>query len=240
MFAESPVTHTGLAQLMGPKESLWERLKEACAPEWDRYLRNEFVWRLADGSLDAASYRHWVEQDYVYCINYCRGYALAAFKSRSVPDMRKSITTLSRVLNEELELHRSLMREWGMSNAEIEAIPEASANLAYTRYVLDVGMRGDVLDLLVSLSICVIGYAEIGTMLARHERSRLQGNPYRAWIEQYAGKMFQETAGEALEQLDAEAAGLLTQARFDDLVKVFRQTLRLDIEFWDMALRREV
>ena len=39
----------------------------------------------------------------------------------------------------------------------------ASEMLAYTRYVLDVGMRGDLLSLKVALAPCVIGYPEIAS-----------------------------------------------------------------------------
>ena len=46
------------------------------------------------------------------------------------------------------------------------ATKEATANLAYTRYVLDRGMSGDRLDLRVAIAPCLIGYGEIGMRLA--------------------------------------------------------------------------
>jgi thiaminase/transcriptional activator TenA len=59
--------------------------------------------------------------------------------------------------------------------------------LAYTRYVLDAGMRGDLLALKVALAPCVIGYAEIATRLASQPGAHVATNPYRAWIAEYAG-----------------------------------------------------
>jgi thiaminase/transcriptional activator TenA len=44
--------------------------------------------------------------------------------------------------------------------------------MAYTRYVLDAGMRSDLLTLRVALAPCVIGYAEIATRLAAQPRTR--------------------------------------------------------------------
>lgn len=229
-----------LVQHTGPKDSLWERLKAACADDWDRYMRNRFVWQLADGSLPHEAYRHWVEQDYIYCTHYCRGYALAAYKAKSIPDMRKSVMTLLTVIDKELELHRAKLREWGITERQIQSLPEANANLAYTRYLLDVGMKGDVLDMLVALSICVIGYGELGRMLVAHENTRLEGNPYRDWIEQYASDMFRDAGVAALEQMDEQAEGLVTPARFDELVAIYRKTLNLDIDFWDMCIDRKL
>ena len=49
--------------------------------------------------------------------------------------------------------------------------------LAYTRYVLDAGMRGDLLALKVALAPCVIGYAEIATRLASRPDADAATNP---------------------------------------------------------------
>ena len=61
--------------------------------------------------------------------------------------------------------------------------------LAYTRYVLEAGMRGDLLALQVALAPCVVGYAEIAARLAARPDPRVATNPYRAWIEEYAGQL---------------------------------------------------
>lgn len=219
--------------------SLWERLKAASSSDWDQYLRNEFIWHLADGSLDPRSYRYFVEQDYIYCINFARVYALAVYKSRTIDDMVKSLATMNAVLNKEVLLHRRMFEEWHLSDADIDVLPEAAANLAYTRYLIDVAMRGDVLDLHTALSVCVIGYGEVGTILVKHAKTKLDGNPFRSWIEQYAGDEYQAVARAALRHLDEIAQGLLTEARFAELVDIFGQTLRLDVAFWDMALHRK-
>ncbi len=39
----------------------------------------------------------------------------------------------------------------------LKSLPAAPEMLAYTRYVLDTGMRGDLLALQVALAPCVIG-----------------------------------------------------------------------------------
>ncbi len=59
--------------------------------------------------------------------------------------------------------------------------------LAYTRYVLDAGMRGDLLALKVALAPCVIGYAEIATRLATRPNALAATNPYSVWIAEYSG-----------------------------------------------------
>ena len=78
--------------------------------------------------------------------------------------------------------------------------------LAYTRYVLDAGMRGDLLALKVALAPCVIGYAEIATRLAARPNALAATNPYRVWIAEYAGAAYQEVAAKARTHLDGLAA----------------------------------
>src|SRR5664279_4181933 len=70
------------------------------------------------------------------------------------------------ILDIEMNLHLKLCAGWGLSPSDLEQTPPAVEMLAYTRYVLDAGMRGDLLALKVALAPCVIGYAEIATRLA--------------------------------------------------------------------------
>src|SRR5690625_7424582 len=46
----------------------------------------------------------------------------------------------------ETELHVRLTEGWGIDRATLEAAPEKQATVAYTRYVLDAGLSGDLLD----------------------------------------------------------------------------------------------
>lgn len=226
-----------LSRRWGAEGSLWERLKAANAEDWEHYLRNDFIWHLAEGTLDPSAYRHFIEQDYVYCLHFCRAYALAAFKSPTAGELRRSLSRATAIIDGEVELHRRLLAGWGVSDAEIDALPESTASIAYTRRVIDVGLSGDLLDLHVALSVCVIGYAEVGALLIGHERTRLAGNPYRSWIEQYAGQEFQALAQSVSDHLDRLAEGRLTELRLDELARIHRQILRLDLAFWDMAFR---
>ena len=216
-------------------DTLWERLKAACPAEWDRYLQNDFIWHLADGSLSREAYRHFIVQDYFYCVHYARGYILGAYKSQSVAGMRKFLSMVNGMLVGEMKMHNQLLEEFGMNDEELDQVIESHANTAYTRYILDCGIMGDVLDLFVSLAPCTVGYGEVGTLLLNHEKTKLEDNPYLPWIEMYAGEDFHVNVRETIEYLDELAGDDLSEARFAELAEIFAQTVRLDIEFWDMA-----
>ena len=213
---------------------LFDRLKAACPGEWSAYIRHPFVQALGDGRLPEHCFRHYLVQDYLFLIQFSRAYALAVYKSATLADMRAAAAILNGLLETEIALHVDYCRQWGIDPASLESVGEEGANLAYTRFVLDTGMQGDVLDLYCALAPCVIGYAEIGAWLG--ETAVLAGNPYRSWIEMYAGDEYQQLALSARDQLDALAAARLNERRFDDLCRIFRTAARLEADFWQMGL----
>jgi thiaminase/transcriptional activator TenA len=150
--------------------------------------------------------------------------------------MRAATSTLDAILNYEMELHVKYCAGWGLKEQEMERANEAKANMAYTRYVLERGLAGDVLDLHVALAPCVIGYAVIGKNLASDPTTKFESNPYKDWIEMYSGEEFQNVAKAAVRHLDELAASRLGPGRFENLVKTFRQATILEIGFWDMGL----
>ena len=217
-------------------ENLFDRLKAACQDDWRAYTGHEFVRQLAAGTLAEASFRHYLGQDYLFLIHFARAYALAAYKTADLAEMRAAVASVDGILNTEMALHIEYCKGWGLDEAAMAALPEAKATMAYTRFVLESGMAGDSLDLYVALAPCVIGYGEIGAGLAADPATEISGNPYTSWIEMHAGVEYQEVAAGAIAQLDRLADQRLTPARFDALARTFRQATQLEADFWQMGL----
>ena len=217
--------------------SFFERLKTEAFVEWRAYTEHPFTAGLADGTLPEAAFRHYLVQDYLFLIEFARAYALAVYKSPQLSDMREAASGLSAILDVEMNLHIKLCAGWGLSPGDLEQAPPASATLAYTRYVLDAGMRGDLLTLRVALAPCVVGYAEIATRLAAQPGACIATNPYGVWIEEYAGAPYQQVATSAREHLDRLANLYVTPAREAELVTIFKEATRLETDFWEMGWR---
>lgn len=222
--------------------TLFETLKDRCRPEWEAYTRHEFVEELGRGTLPLEAFRDYLIQDFHFLVQFARANALAAFKSRTLADITAAHEATGAILDE-TRLHLRLTERWGIPRAELEAAAEKQATVAYTRYVLDCGMVGDLLDLHVALAPCTIGYAEIGA----HLRPRLvehggtgeggrAGHPYGEWIAEYSGAEFTAASRAAIEQLDVLSEGGLTDRRLDELSEVFRTATRLEADFWQQAL----
>lgn len=218
--------------------SVFDRLVAACRPEWDAYTRHPFTEGLGDGSLPAPAFRHYLVQDYLFLIEFARAYALALYKSPTLADMREAAAGVAAILDVEMRLHVELAAGWGLRPADLEQAAPADELLAYTRYVLDAGMRGDLLALKVALAPCVVGYAEIAGRLAARPTGLAATNPYRIWIAEYAGAAYQEVAARARGHLDRLAERYATPAREAELASIFREATRLEAAFWEMGWRR--
>lgn len=102
--------------------------------------------------------------------------------------------------------------------------------------MLDCGASGDLIDLMVSLAPCVIGYAEIGRRLAPDGAGKLERHPCKDWISQYADDSYQQTAERAKAHLNDLAEKYLTEARFEDVALIFSKATQLEADFWQMSL----
>ncbi|MEL6267127.1 MAG: TenA family protein [Pseudomonadota bacterium] len=225
--------------------SLHDALRSAALPAWEAYTRHAFVRGLATGALPRESFLRYLRQDYVFLIHFSRAWALAAVKTDRIEEMRLAAATVNALIGEEIELHIQTCAGEGIDHATLAATVEAGPTLAYTRFVIDAGLAGDLLDLLVALAPCVQGYAEIGTALAA-EVAAADGrapadHPYRGWIETYAGADYQgaaAAAGRLTETVAARTIGPVPAAspRWPDLHRRFEAACRLEADFWQHGL----
>jgi thiaminase (transcriptional activator TenA) len=151
--------------------------------------------------------------------------------------MREGAAGLLAILDAEMNLHVKLCAGWDLSPDDLERTPPAIEMLVYTHYVLDAGMRGDLLALKVALAPCVIGYAEIATRLASRPEAHAATNPYRVWIAEHAGAPYQEVAAKARAHLESLADLYATLAREAELIAIFKEATRLEADSWEMGWR---
>lgn len=214
---------------------LYERLRDACGPEWTAYTQHDFVLQMGKGTLPEACFRHYLKQDYLFLIHFARAYALAGYKAHRLADLRRAKEGMAAILDVEMGLHIDYCAEWGLSEADLEAVPEANATMAYTRYVLERGMSGDLLDLHVALAPCMQGYGEIALWLLDQDWLKRDDNPYMKWIKTYAADDYQAVAADARAHMD-DLAFEIGERRMADLMRTFQEATRLETAFWQMGL----
>jgi len=212
-------------------------LIKGCQNQWDNYIQHPFVQQLGQGTLAKPCFQHYLQQDYLYLIHYARAFALAVFKSENPQQMRASLPSLHALVDQEIALHIDYCQSWGLDEEDIIALPEGVATIAYTRYLIDAGLQGDLTDLYAALVPCALGYAHVGQWLMQPGNSTTDNNPYANWIDMYAGEEYQEAAAATTAFFDKLIADIdINSTRGQRLQHHFTTATRMEIAFWQQGL----
>ena len=204
--------------------SLSHRLAERGLPSVRAQAAHPTVAGIACGDLDPAVFRSWLEQDYLFLLDYVRVFARLAWQA---PDghLGDLVDLAHSTWHDELALHRSLAAEF---DADLFGAVAAPATAAYTGFLL--GAAEDYGRGLAALLPCMWGYSELGRALAA------TGLPtesrYRRWIETYTDPGFADLAAWCAALLD-RATGGLPAARLAACERAFLTSLRHELAFWD-------
>jgi thiaminase/transcriptional activator TenA len=217
---------------------LFGTLRTAAGDEWKGYVNHRFVQQLAMGTLPQACFRRFLTQDYLFLIHYARAYALLASKGASLSEIRAATTSLGAIVDE-LPVHVKYCTAWGLTEEMMEAEPEAPETMTYTRYVLDIGHSGDILDLMAALMPCVAGYGEIGKIMLADKATVLGGNPYGDWIRNYESEHYMASVQAAIVSFDEIGRRRGGEARLKQLSHIFTTATRLESAFWEMGMNAD-
>ncbi|MDA0149023.1 thiaminase II [Vibrio sp. LaRot3] len=215
----------------------YQDLIEACRSDWNEYTQHAFVRQLAKGRLDQACFLHYLKQDFLFLKQYARAYALAIYKANSLQDMRQALPSVHALLDSEIAHHVTYCQQWGLTESDLENEAEDFGTVAYTRYVLDAGMTGDLVDLYAALAPCSIGYAAIGKALIEDRETVREGNPYASWIELYGGDEFQTGVAQGAEHFNRLLQDIdINSQKGQHLIQVFKTATRMEVAFWQQGL----
>jgi thiaminase (transcriptional activator TenA) len=212
-------------------------LQNRCAPIFARIRQHPFVRGIGDGTLPIERFRFYVEQDYVFLIEYSRVLALAVAKGLTLDGMARFAEFLHATLNVEMALHRGYAARFGITEAELARVTAAPTTYAYTRHLLVTAYSGTLPEICASLLPCQWGYGELGRTLA--EAGEPVDQPlYAEWIRMYAGEEYHQLVSELLATFDALAAAESIVAR-ERMAAIFATSARYEWSFWEMAWRME-
>lgn len=159
-----------------------DRLFNTVQPVWNACLDHPFVQGIANGTLAQDKFRHYLKQDYVYLIEYCRIFAVGAAKSPDLDTMGLFSSLLQGTLQIEMDLHRAYAAEFGISPAELEQTRPSAALTGYTSYMLNVAQAGGVENAAAAVLACAWSYNYIGQQLAEKHPESLQHPFYGKWV----------------------------------------------------------
>ncbi|ODQ54722.1 hypothetical protein SAICODRAFT_54115 [Saitoella complicata NRRL Y-17804] len=202
---------------------------------WREYTHHEFVEQLGKGTLPIECFKYYLQQDYLYLVQFARANALAAYKATNMPDITASAEIILHIAKE-MELHISYCAEFGLSRDDLENGKESMQTLAYSRYILDIGTSQSWLALQVALAACLHGYHHIAARLhASPSTVRGSANPYWKWIENYVAEDYVQAVERGRELLERHVWAEGTTG-IEGLVEIFGRATELEAGFWGMGL----
>ena len=194
-------------------------LRELGRPLLRHQLAHPTVEGIATGDLDPDVFRRWLEQDYLFLLDYVRVFARLAWQA---PDghLGDLVDMAHDTWHGELDLHRSMAAGFG---ADLGGAEPGPACAAYTSFLL--AAAGEYGTGLAALYPCMWGYSTIGRVLAK--RVPAQGR-YRPWVDTYADPAFAALADRVGAMLDEAAPDP------EAACMAFIQGMDHELAFWDV------
>lgn len=209
-------------------------LLETGADLWAAQKRHPFVTELAAGTLDEAAFRHWIEQDYLYLLDYARLLAVAGAKAHTEETMTAFIGIARNTLEREMDLHRAFAADYGLSREDLEAAEKAPTCEAYTSFLLRTAYEGSLPEIAAALYPCGQAFLDV----AEHAADlATEDHRYTPWIETYDSEEFRavvRTMRAVVDRCGAEYPG-----ERDAMTRAFLTSARFEYQFWEMAYTQE-
>jgi thiaminase/transcriptional activator TenA len=206
-------------------------LWDAAAPVYDAILRLPFNVELAGGTLDRDRFRFYIFQDSLYLADFARALAVTGARLDAADDVLAYVRFAEGAIVVERALHESYFAEFGVP----EGLEQSPACSFYTNFLLATASHRSVEEAVAALLPCFWIYREVGNAI--HARAAAD-NPYRRWIDTYAGESFSASVDRAIASTDQVAARASAPARAR-MRDAYLTSSRLEWLFWDSAHRME-
>lgn len=206
-------------------------LWDAAAPIYDAILELPFNVELAAGTLRRDRFRFYMFQDSLYLADFARALAIVGARSRDAATMLDHLRFAEGAIIVERALHESYFEEFGVP----EGLEQSPTCAFYTNFLLATAAHRSLEQAVGALLPCFWIYREVGNAI--HRRAA-PDNPYRRWIDTYAGEDFATSVDRAIAITDEVATAASDNAR-DAMLTAYVTSSRLEWMFWDSAYRME-
>ncbi|SCB96757.1 hydroxymethylpyrimidine/phosphomethylpyrimidine kinase [Pseudarthrobacter enclensis] len=204
------------------------QLREDAEAELEEIYGLEFIGGLVSGSLPEDQFAYYLAQDALYLNGYSRVLARASALAPTEEGQLFWAASAQQCLEVESELHRS----WLSTRTVRPGLGPVTK--AYVDHLTAASASGSYGVLAAAVLPCFWLYAEAGRTL--HARFVAAGepadHPYAEWLRTYADEDFAAATRRAIGLVDAaaQAAGETERAA---MAEAFRQSCRLEVEFFD-------
>jgi thiaminase/transcriptional activator TenA len=207
------------------------RLWEAAATIYEAILLLPFNRELTAGTLDPAIFRFYIFQDSLYLADFARALAITGSRAPMTDDALTFFRFAEGAIVVEQALHEIYFDEFGVP----VGLDQSPTCAHYTSFLLAAASQRSYEEAVAALLPCFWIYREVGHTI---HRQAAPDNPYRRWIDTYAGDEYSAAVDRAIAET-AKAAGQASRSAEVRMVDAFVTSARLEWMFWDSAYRLE-
>lgn len=204
-------------------DQLWQHI----SPIYTAILEHGFVHELTRGSLPAATFQYYIQQDALYLTDFSRALSQLAAKADTPDDMLAFTQFAQNAILVERALHASYFSQYNIEPATVKM----PACFAYTNYLLATTSRQSMAVGAAAVLPCFWIYREVGNHIYSQATPE---NPYRSWIDTYAGEAFDQSVSQMVALTDQYAANTGV-AEQEKMREAFRVASQLEWYFWNDA-----
>jgi thiaminase/transcriptional activator TenA len=214
-----------------------DRLRAAARPVWDQILAHPYLQELKAGTLPLATFRFYVQQDWLYLQEFARTVALIAGRCPEPEVMKFLLEWVQPLVGMEYHFHHQHAAALDLNFDKIDWEMN-QANWAYSRHMLAAAHGSNTVEALAALLPCPAVYAHVGDVLVSGPPCP---NPmYADWIAFYSPVRDtfhpRVVAIEEAYNRVAEGTDAATLARAE---RNYLISSRYEWWFWDTAYKRE-
>ncbi|MEH6679345.1 MAG: thiaminase II [Sediminicola sp.] len=213
---------------MNWSDSTW---KEA-EPIYASIIEMPFIRELGNGTLALERFKFYMAQDSGYLEHFGRALATIAARSPNIKDALEFIRFAEGAIVVENALHASYFKTYGIMPDEIVLQPACHH---YVHYLRSTATMDPIAVAMAAVLPCFWIYKKVGDHILSVQDAI--DNPYKDWIDTYAGEEFGKSVARAIAICDRIAEMETVKCR-RDMTRAFITSSRLEFQFWDAAYNR--
>ena len=141
-------------------------------PIWDKCIATKFVQDMKNGKLPIEDFKEYIVQDSIYLKNYARVYGRAIYHAETLREIQLYYSILNFVTDTESVVRLNYLRQFGMTDDDIESIDPLPENQKYINFLFETAERGNGCEILMAVLPCMLSYSYIFRKLADEPESR--------------------------------------------------------------------
>ena len=214
---------------------LSDELRDSVISVWEQVVTHPFVLELGEGTLSQDAFTTYFDQDYLFLKDWEILLSLATAKSPNFAAARQIVGFLHLGLGGEEGLFQQAFRERGLSAQEVADLEYLPTTLNYSGYLRRRAYEGNFLQVIATLLAVEWPYLDWAQRLDAAGKHPDNGY-YQIWIDIHTSQGMSGFVNWMRQVVDAAE---VTARERSELQTIFRDVLRYELFFFDMAYRGE-